>query len=292
MLSDVQARQTTTRTTDVEAQLRRRNLLGRIVSYGVMAVIVISILAPLIPIVIWAFTGRWFYPDLLPEEYSWRAWRYVFSSASKAGEAAWKGGLIAVVATLLSLVVGIPAGRALGLHNFRGKRLVQFLILAPVIVPGLAVLMGIHVMFIRLGLAGKIAGVTLAHLIGTTPYVVMVMSSVFSNYDPEFEEQARTLGANPIRTFIHVTFPTIFPGVLVAGMFAFIISWGQYIVTLLISGGRVITVPLLLVNFANASDKPVTAALCLIFLAPSILIIIVTSKYLTGESAALGGFGA
>lgn len=292
MLSEIQARQRAASTTDVEAQLRRRNLLGRLVSYGVMAVIVISILAPLIPIVIWAFTGRWFYPDLLPEAFSWRAWRYVFSPASKAGEAAWQGGVIAVVATLLSLVVGIPAGRALGLHNFRGKRLVQFLILAPVIVPGLAVLMGIHVMFIRLGLAGKIAGVTLAHLIGTTPYVVMVMSSVFSNYDPEFEEQARTLGANPIRTFIHVTFPTIFPGVLVAGMFAFIISWGQYIVTLLISGGRVITVPLLLVNFANASDKPVTAALCLVFLAPSILIIIVTSKYLTGESAALGGFGA
>ncbi|MBS1254046.1 MAG: putative 2-aminoethylphosphonate transport system permease protein PhnV [Anaerolineales bacterium] len=292
MLSELQARQRTTSITDVEAQLRRRALLGRIFSYGIMAVIVISILAPLIPIVIWAFTGRWFYPDLLPETFSLRAWKYVFSPASKAGEAAWKGGLIAVVATLLSLVVGIPAGRALGLHNFRGKRLVQFLILAPVIVPGLAVLMGIHVMFIRLGLAGKITGVTLAHLIGTTPYVVMVMSSVFSNYDPEFEEQARTLGASPLRTFIHVTFPTIFPGVLVAGMFAFIISWGQYIVTLLISGGRVITVPLLLVNFANANDKPVTAALCLVFLAPSILIIIVTSKYLTGESAALGGFGA
>lgn len=276
----------------MEAQSQRKNWLGRAFSYGVMAFIVVAILTPLIPIVIWAFSGRWFYPDLLPEELSLRAWNYVFSPASKASEAAFKGGGIAIVATLLSLVVGIPAGRALGLHKFRGKRIVQFLILAPVIVPGLAVLMGIHVAFIRLGLAGNMTGVTLAHLIGTTPYVVMVMSSVFSNYNPEFEEQARTLGADPLRTFIHVTFPTIFPGVLVAGMFAFIISWGQYIVTLLISGGRVITVPLLLVNFANASDKPVTAALCLVFLAPSILIIIITSKYLTGENAALGGFGA
>lgn len=292
MLSEFESQRTIIESDGLEAQLQRRIWLGRLFSYGVMAVIMVSILAPLIPIVIWAFSGRWFYPDLLPDELSLRAWKYVFSPASKAGEAALKGGGIAIVATLLSLLVGIPAGRALGLHNFRGKSLVQFLILAPVIVPGLAVLMGIHVAFIRIGLAGNITGVTLAHLIGTIPYVVMVMSSVFSNYDPEFEEQARTLGAGPLRTFIHVTLPTIFPGVLVAGMFAFIISWGQYIVTLLISGGRVITVPLLLVNFANASDKPVTAALCLIFLAPSILIIIVTSKYLTGESAALGGFGA
>ncbi|MCP4166954.1 MAG: ABC transporter permease subunit [Chloroflexi bacterium] len=257
-----------------------------------MILIIVTILLPIIPIVLWSFSGRWFYPDLLPEELSLRAWSYVASPASKAGEAALQGGIIAIIATILSLAVGIPAGRALGLHKFRGKRIVQFLILAPVIVPGLAVVMGIHVAFIRLGLAGKLSGVTLAHLIGTTPYVVLVMASVFSNYNPEFEEQARTLGANAIRTFIHVTFPTILPGVLVAAMFAFIISWGQYIVTLLISGGRVITVPLLLVNFANANDNPVTAALSLVFLAPSILIIIITSKYLTGESAALGGFGA
>jgi len=278
-------------TPGVPGRNRQLNLL-RVLSYAMMAAIVISILAPLIPIFIWSFGFRWLYPHVLPTEWSLRAWKYVFAPASHAGQAALTGGFIAVVATLLSLIIGIPAGRALGLYSFRGKRLAQFLILAPVIVPGLAVVMGIHVAFIRFGLAAKVSGVTLAHLIGTTPYVVMVMSSVFANYQPEFEEQARTLGAGPLRTFIYVTFPAIFPGVLVAGMFAFIISWGQYIVTLLISGGRVITVPLLLVNFASGNDNAVTAALCLVFLAPSILILIATSRYLTGESAALGGFGA
>lgn len=265
--------------------------LGGLANYAVMATIVVSVLLPLIPIFIWAFAGRWFYPDLFPQEFSMRAWQYVLSPASKAVDAAKVGGTIALIATVLSLVVGIPAGRAIGLYNFRGRGLVQFLILAPVIVPSLAVLMGIHIAFIRLGLAGTAVGVTIAHLIGTTPYVVMVMSSVFANYNPEFEQQARTLGAGPVRTFLRVCFPMILPGVLVAGMFAFIISWGQYIVTLLISGGRVITVPLLLVNFASATDKPVTAALCIVFLIPSILIIAVTSKYLSGEEAALGGFG-
>ena len=197
-----------------------------------------------------------------------------------------------MVATVISLVMGIPAGRALGLHNFRGKRVVQFLILAPSIVPGMAALMGIHVVFIKIGLAGKMSGVVLAHLIGMTPYVTMVMSSVFANYDPEYEEQARTLGAGPMRTFIHVTFPAILPGVVVAGMFAFIISWGQYISTLLISGGRIVTVPLLLFTFAGARNHPFTAVLSLIFVAPSVLYLIISSKYLTGESTAIGGFGA
>jgi putative spermidine/putrescine transport system permease protein len=257
-----------------------------------MVGIVIAILLPLVPIVIWAFGSKWFYPSLLPEEFSLRAWEYIFSPASRAGEATITGGLIALVATVLSLLVGIPAGRALGLHKFRGKRLVEFLILAPVIVPGLAVVMGIHVGFIRLGLAANMVGVTLSHLIGTTPYVVLVMSSVFANYQPEYEEQARTLGAGFIQTFLYVTLPAIFPGVLVASMFAFIISWGQYIVTLLISGGKVITVPLLLVNFASGNNHAVTAALCLLFVAPSLIFLIASSKYLTGENATLGGFGA
>lgn len=263
----------------------------RVFSYLWMAGIVIAILLPLVPIVIWAFGTKWFYPSLLPSEFSLRAWKYVLSPASHAGDAVVTGGLIAITATLLSVIIGIPAGRALGLYKFRGRTLVEFLILAPVIVPGIAVVMGIHVVFIKIGLASTWVGVTLAHLISTTPYVVTVMSSVFANYQPEYEEQARTLGANGLQTFIHVTFPAIFPGVLVAGMFAFIISWGTYIVTLLISGGKVITVPLLLVNFASGNNNSVTAALCLLFVAPSILFIIVTSKYLTGESSTLGGVG-
>jgi putative spermidine/putrescine transport system permease protein len=256
----------------------------------VRAAIVLGVLLPLAPIVIWAFSFNWFYPDLFPGRLSLRAWQYVLSPASRTAEAALTSGGVALIVTLFSLLVGLPAGRALGLYNFRGKKIVQFLVLAPVIVPGLAVVMGIHVVFIRLGLAGTWLGVALVHLIGTLPYVVMVMSSVFANYRPELEEQARTLGAGPIAVFLYVTCPAIFPGLMAAGMFAFIISWGQYLVTLLVGGGRVITMPLLLINFATGNNNPVTAALCLVFIAPSLILLILTSKYLVGEKTALGGF--
>jgi len=266
--------------------------LKRVISYLIMAAIVVFVLVPLVPIFVWAFSERWFFPELLPPKLTFKAWEYLAEPGSKTVKAAVTGGSIALLATVVSLVVGLPAGRAMGLHQFRGKKLVQFLILAPVIVPGLAAVMGIHVIFIRLGLSGTVIGVALSHLIGTTPYVVMVLSSVFANYNPEYEEQARTLGAGPLRTFIHVTLPSILPGVLVAGFFAFIISWGRYIITLLVSGGKIITVPLLLVTFAHARNHTFTAALCLVFLAPSLIFLFVSSRYLTGESGTLGGFGA
>jgi len=265
---------------------------NRVLSIAVMVGIVAAIILPLLPLAVWSVSYRWYFPDVLPSSLSLRAWKYIFSEASKAPQAVIQGGQISLGATLLSLIIGIPAGRALGLHKFRGKRLIEFLILAPTIIPPLSVAMGIHVAFIRYGLAAKTLGVMLVHLIPTTPYVVMVMASVFANYDPEYEGQARTLGAGPLRAFVHVTFPAIFPGIMVGGMFAFIISWGQYILTLLIGGGRVITLPLLLFSFAYSGDNAMTAALCVLFVAPAILILIFTSKYLTGESVAMGGFGA
>jgi putative spermidine/putrescine transport system permease protein len=72
-------------------------------------------------------------------------------------------------------------------------------------------------------------------------------------------------------------------------MFAFIISWEQYLLTLLIGSGQVITLPVLLFSFAVGGNNATTAALCLLFVAPSILILLFTSRYLTGESAVLRG---
>jgi putative spermidine/putrescine transport system permease protein len=275
---------------DAQAAQTKRTW-GQVGRWVAIAVIVVGVLLPFIPLAVWSFSHRWYFPALVPTEWSLRAWRYVFSSGSLVPKALGYSIVVALVVTVLSILIGIPAGRAMGLHRFRGKTLVEFLILAPTIVPALAVAMGIHVAFIKYGLADTLPGVVLVHLIPVTPYMVMIMSSVFANYDPEYEEQARTLGAGPIQTFIHVTFPAILPGVIVGGLFAFIISWSQYVLTLLIGGGQVITLPLLLFTFAGSGDNPTTAALSIVFVAPAIIFLIVTSRYLTGESAAVGGFG-
>ncbi len=180
----------------------------------------------------------------------------------------------------------------MGLHKFRGKGIVEFLILAPTIVPALASAMGIHIMFIRYQLADTVLGVVLVHLIPVTPYMVLIMSSVFANYNVEFEAQARSLGARPWQVFRFIMLPTIFPGLVVGSLFSFIISWSQYILTLLIGGGQVQTLPVMLFSFATSGDNGITAALSLVFIAPAVLFLFLTSRYLTGEDAALGGFGS
>ncbi len=250
-----------------------------------------GLLLPFIPLLIWSFSHRWYFPALLPAEWGLRAWQYVFSSNSRVLPALGYSIFIGLAVTGLSALVGIPAGRALGLHNFRGKRAVEFLILTPAIVPTLAAAMGIHVAFIRYGLADSLLGVILVHLVPVLPYMTLIMSSVFANYNPEYEEQARTLGATPPQLFRHVTWPAIWPGVLAGSLFAFVISWSQYVLTLLIGGGQVLTLPILLFTFANSGDNPITAALSMVFLAPALLFLLITARYLTGRNTALGGFG-
>ncbi|MBK9050072.1 MAG: ABC transporter permease subunit [Chloroflexi bacterium] len=256
-----------------------------------LLVIFIGVLLPLLPLVVWSWAHRWYFPAVLPTEWSGRAWAYVVGPGSQVLEALGNSVLVAAAVTLLSILIGLPAGRALGMHQFRGKTVVQFLILAPTIMPVLAVAMGIHVAFIRYGLADSLLGVILVHLVPVTPYMVLILASVFANYNPDVEGQARSLGARPRQVLWHITLPAILPGLVVGSLFAFIISWSQYLLTLLIGGRNVITLPILLFSFANAGDNAITAALSIVFVAPTLIFLLLMSRYLTGQSAALGGFG-
>ena len=256
-----------------------------------IAAILFGVLLPLLPLVIWSFAHRWIFPDVLPSEWSERAWSYVLSDNSQVGRALVNSLGVAMTVTLLSVLIGLPAGRALALHDFRGKSVVLFLFLAPSIMPVISVAMGIHVAFLRYGLADTMTGVILAHLIPVLPYVILIFTGVFTNYNLDFEGQARSLGARPIQILRHVMLPAIRPGLIVAGLFAFIISWSQYLLTLLIGGGRVITLPVLLFAFANSGDNAITAALSLVFIAPALLLFLFSARHLSGRNAAMGGLG-
>ena len=265
--------------------------LARVLHYCAVALLIFLLLTPLIAFLFNAFSFRWFYPQLFPKEISLRAWQSIFAANSKVLEALLNSTILAVGVTLSSVIIGLPAARALGLYSFRGKRVIEFLVISPTIVPGIAVAMGLNINFIRWGLSGNLLGVGLVHLVPVMPYVVLTLSGVFSNYDPEYEQQARSLGAGVLATFWHVTLPAIFPGIAVASLFAYLISWSQYILTFLIGAGQVITMPVLLFSTASGSNNALTAAMSLVFVAPSILILILTARYLSGKSSAIGGFG-
>ena len=253
--------------------------------------LIVWLILPLVPLAIWSFARGWRFPSLVPQDWTLQAWRYALSDTAGVLGSVWLTIWIAVCVTVLATLIGVPAGRALGLHRFRGKRLVEMMILAPIIVPGIAVALGLHSVFIGLGLTNTVAGVVLVHLIPTVPYMTLVMAGIFANYDPAFEQQARSLGATPAQTFWYVTLPAILPGVIVGGVFTFLVSWSQYVLTLVIGGGRVVTLPLVLFNFMGSGRNDIAGAIAMIYILPGLLILIPTARYLSGRSGAIGGFG-
>ena len=256
-----------------------------------LLIVTMLVALPFVPLFLWAFAGEWRFPHLLPTEWSPRGISYLIEPGGRILGATLNSLLIAVSVALASVVIGIPAGMALGGYEWRFKGLVIFFILLPILVPPLASTMGIHLTFIRLGLADTILGVFLVHLVPTVPYTAIIMTSIFAERTGGLEEAARTLGASPWQAFRYVTLPEVAPGVAVAGLFAFLISWGQYILTLLIGGGNVVTLPMLLFSAASGNDPVVTSALAIIFALPAVLVLVVALRFLKpGESDEGRGF--
>jgi putative spermidine/putrescine transport system permease protein len=117
-------------------------------------------------------------------------------------------------------------------------------------------------MFVRLGLADQSAGVALVHLVPALPYTVLAMTGAYATYDVRPEDAARTLGASRFAVLRHVTWPALAPALLTAATLAFLVSWSEYLMTVLVGGGVVTTLPLLLFSTAAGSgNQALTAVL-------------------------------
>ncbi len=256
-----------------------------------VAVLIAGALLPLVPLLVWAFAGQWRYPALTPQQLSLRGIGLLTDPRSQIPQALLTSTLIATTVAALAVLIGYPAGRAVGLYRFRGRRAVQFLLLAPVIVPGLAAAVGLQVFFIRYHLADSATGVVLVQLIPTVPYAAIVLAAAFANLDTDYERQARALGAGSLRVLLFVTLPLMRPALLLAGLFAFLISWSEYVLTLLIGGGQVTTLPLLLFAAISSSDTTAAAALSLLIIGPPLLLILASTRLLSTRSGAVIGMG-
>jgi putative spermidine/putrescine transport system permease protein len=260
----------------------------RHVRFLIISAVVAWTLLPLLPLPLWSLSGGWRWPDLLPERWSGRAWAYLLSPTAQALPALITSVLLAAAVTVLALAAGVPAALVLGRRQFRGRALVELLIFAPILVPPLTVSMGVQVLFIRLGLADTLAGVVLVHLAFALPYVVLIMAGACAALGPEWEQQARSLGASAGGALWHVTLPLLRPSLAVAALLAFLVSWSQYALTLLIGGGQVWTLPLLVFAAARSSDPALTAAAALLFIAPTLVFLLVAAHNLGERDGGLG----
>lgn len=255
-----------------------------------LLLIITVLFMPFLPLLIWSLAQGWYFPQLVPEQWTLAHWQAIFAASTRVGQGFMQSLAIASLSTALALLVGLPAGRALGLMAFPGKGAIKLFLLLPIIVSPLAVLMGIQFVLIRLGLSGTLLGVVLVHLLPTIPYMTLVLSSVYANFDTGYEAQARTLGASPMQVLWQVTLPLIAPGVVVGALFAFLISWNEFLLTFFVGSGRVFTLPMVLFTSLQGGNTGLTAAIAITSILPAVIFLLLASRALADE-AAIGGLG-
>jgi putative spermidine/putrescine transport system permease protein len=237
-----------------------------------------SVLFPIVIIALWSWIGRWPWPHLLPASLSLRGIAELFGGYSGALQTLGSSILLSLTVAFLAVIIGTMTARALVFYDFFGKQAISFGAILPIIIPGTVFAMGIHVLLIRAGFADHVAGVILVHLICALPYSIKIMTDVTTALGSRLEEQALTLGASSKQIMLYITLPALLPGIISSACMAYIISFSQYFLTLLIGGGQVKTFSLLMVPYLQSGDRTVASAYSLVFIFSTLLVFIIFEK--------------
>jgi putative spermidine/putrescine transport system permease protein len=184
---------------------------------------------------------------------------------------------VAAAVMVLATIIGTMASLALVRGRFRGKQIINLLILAPIIVPSIVIAIAVFGIYSTLRLTGTYIGLVLAHTVFALPFVVIVITATLRGFDINLENAANNLGANSIQTFRYVTLPIIAPGVFAGALFAFVASFDELIIALFIAGAANRTLPVRMFEGLRLEIDPTIAAVS------TMLIVLTVSAFGTAE---------
>jgi putative spermidine/putrescine transport system permease protein len=209
-----------------------------------------------------------------PQGFTLRWYQEIFSSPLWS-QAVVRSLLVGLGTGVLSMVIGTPPAFLLVRSRMRFKGAMLAFALSPIVVPRMIIAVGIFYFFARVGLVGSAFGLALAHTVVAVPYVVMTMMAVLRNYDQRLDLAAQSLGAGPIATLRHVTFPILAAGIMSSFLFAFATSFDELTIALFSSGGLSATLPKQFWDEVTLQVSPVIAAVstCLFLLIAALIFV-------------------
>lgn len=210
--------------------------------YSYAAVAIIFTLLPVLMIFPFAFNSAQ-YLSFPPQGFSLQ-WFAAFFQEPSWVRAAVKSLEIAVATTIVSVICGTLAAFAVVRKKMRYGNAVSIFLLFPMIGPHITFAIGIFGIFSRLNLAGTTVGLVLAHSAMAVPFVYINVASRLSTFDASLERAAQSLGASQVQCFLRITAPIIAPAIIAGGVFAFIISWDEFIITYFVADTGTQTLPL------------------------------------------------
>lgn len=247
---------------------------GKWVRVAVTALLLAWFVLPFLPLLLWSFADAWSYPSPLPTQWGMQGIDDAagFGLAPAFGRSLMLGLVVAIAATPL----GALAARALTFGSVPLPRTVAALLLAPIALPPFAAVLGVNVVFLR-AYVPPVVGVVVVLVVLALPYTTFVMRTAYGAYDRAFEDEARLLGASRAEVLRRVHLPMIAPALARAAFLAFLVAWSDYIVTVIVGGGELVTLPLVVAAAAaGLGNDAAVAVMSLSAIIPPILLLLGT----------------
>ena len=196
--------------------------------------ILLFLYMPMLSVVMASFTKQRYF------QFPVRAWdtrwyEKAFVSLS-VRDLIWTSLSIATLVTILSVVLAFFGALAFARYNWKGRKLYQRLILLPIFFPQAVLGLALLLWFSSIGITTSWQTAVFAHMIWVLPIVTLIMSIQVYSFDPVWEEAAYDLGASRMQVLKEITLPILSPGIISGAIFAFLLSWGNFPLSLFTTG--------------------------------------------------------
>jgi len=260
---------------NARAEARFANVL----LYGATAAVLIFFYIPIFTLIAFSFQeGR--YPTLPFEGVSLKWYAALFENSS-AGDALYNSTVIAVVATLFATIIGSAAAIVAVRYRFRFRIPFTGLSAAPLAFPqlllGIVLLLWFSVLGRTFDFNTGIVTAIIGHIAYITPFAMVIVAVQVFNFDSTLEDAARDCGATTLNVYRYVTLPLLWPGIFSAGIFAFLLSWGNFYLTYSLAGSTR-TLPTFVFSGIATGSSPLYPAIATVVFIPGILLVILADR--------------
>ncbi|MCO6187621.1 ABC transporter permease [Rhizobium sp. L1K21] len=246
--------------------------LGR----GYVVLLLAFLYLPIFIMGLMSFNASPFYQ--LPMKWS-TTWYEALSQDDRLVGAALNSLQIAIITTVIASILGTAASLAFFRYNFKGKKVLQTLLLPPIAIPWLITGTAMLVFFYGVGIGRGLHAILLGHVALALPYVIIVVNARLQTFAPELEEAARSLGASQWQITRRITLPYIAPGVIAGGLFAFAVSFDQFVVSYFLATPGQTTLPVEIYAAIRKGFTPEINAVSTIIIVISMALMLFTARF-------------
>ncbi|MCR9135169.1 MAG: ABC transporter permease [Alphaproteobacteria bacterium] len=265
-------------TNPTPARRKRREAAVPLVIRSLAGLTLLILLAPMV-IVILAGLNSGDHLSFPPEGLSFR-WIIAFLNSDIFLPAYGFSLVVALITMVFSTILGTTISIFLVRTRFVGREFMRAFFMSPLMLPGIVLGLALYLFYISsgIGLIRTIPGLIVGHILVTCPYVIGTVSAALVGFDTSLEEAARSLGAGRLQTFRKITLPVIAPGIVAGSVFSFIVSFGQFDVSLFLTPPNSTPLPMALYISLRYTFEPTAAAAGIFAIFLVVVSMLITAK--------------